>query len=168
MRYVALLVALFALTGCTVVFIPIPLTMPARPVTAVTQTPQAAQLGTATEYAEFTTKYNALDAPWAALQAHLQEPNFEDQTWRNETAQLAGDWRVAIDALRNMPQPSGERWAQAWPLLMQGLDEYAYAAGAIENAAKSNEPMLMEPARGKIIDGVNLIGEAMRSLSDKP
>jgi hypothetical protein len=166
MRYVALLVALVALTGCTVLFIPVPLTVPAKPMIMATPTPDAAQFGTATEYAEFTAKYNALDAPWKALQGHLQAQDFADPVWRTETAQLASDWRSVIDDLRNMPQPSGERWVKAWPILLQGLDEYAYAAGAIENATKSNDPVLMEPARAKIIDGVNLISEAMRQLGD--
>lgn len=142
MRIVTILLAAILLTGCTM------------PTPAPTPTPAPS----------FADAYEALDAPYLALDAHMRVMAFADPDWRAETVRLAQAWRQAIDALRDMPQPEGEQWAEAWPVLQAGLDEYALAAGAIENAAAQNQPALMEPARGHVIEGVNLVSEALRLL----
>lgn len=176
MRIVLLAVFTLVLSGCQVVFVPIPLDVEraqtaiaeaATPMVFPTPTPSpdlTGALGTQADRDTFKAKYNALDVPYKALYAQLDAINFSDPVWRDKTTQAAQAWRAAIDDLRNMPQPQGTRWDAAWPVLMQGLDEYAAAAGAVESATTMNDPVLMEPARGHLIDGVNLVGEAMRLL----
>lgn len=142
MRIVTILLAATLLTGCTM------------PTPAPTPTPAPS----------FADAYEALDAPYLALDAHMRIMAFDDPDWRAETVRLAQEWRQAIDALRDMPQPEGAQWVEAWPVLQAGLDEYALAAGAIENAAAQNQPALMESARAHVIEGVNLVSEALRLL----
>ncbi len=142
MRIVIVLLTAILLTGC------------AMPTPAPTPTPAPS----------FVDAYEALDAPYLALNEQMNAIAFNDPDWRAETERLAQEWRQAIDVLRDMPQPEGAQWVEAWPVLQAGLDEYAKAAGAIENAAAQNQPALMEPARGHVIEGVNLVSEAMRLL----
>ena len=73
-------------------------------------------------------------------------------------------WRAAIDEMREMDQPAGARWAGAWPTIHAALDEYAYSAGAVESAAEANDPALLGPVKDRLINGVNLMYEAMRLL----
>ena len=149
------------LSGCHYVVVPVPVPV----VVAPTPTPDiTSALGSQQVYETFLAKYDALDEPYNALYVQLDAIDFNDPEWRAETERLAQEWRAAIDDLRNMPQPDGKRWVEAWPVLMQALDEYAYAAGAVEAAATANDPVLMEPARERLINGVNLTHEAMRLL----
>ena len=66
----------------------------------------------------FVAKYDALEAPYDALTAHLNAMAFDGADWRAETVRLALAWRAAVDDLRRMPQPQGARWVEAWPVLM--------------------------------------------------
>ena len=143
MRLIAIALITILLTGCA-----------APP--APTPTPDAE--------ATFVALYDGLDAPYAAMMAQLDAPAWDDPAWRDELARLAEAWRTSIDALATTGQPAGTRWAKAWPVLQEALSEYDYAAGAIESAAEANEPALMEPARGRLLNGVNLMHEAMRIL----
>jgi len=141
-----------------------------QPPTSVSAPPAEAPpppMGERVEWDTFAARYDALDAPYQKLIAHLNAADFDNPEWRIETVRLTQKWRETINALREMKQPHGERWTAAWPVLMRAMDAFAYAAGAIENAAAMNEPMLMEPARERLIDGANLTGEAMRLLDGR-
>lgn len=143
MRLIAIALIAIILTGCAALPAPTP-------------TPDAE--------AVFVALYEGLDVPYAAMMAQLDAPAWDDPAWRDELARLAEAWRTSIDALATTGQPAGTRWAKAWPVLQEALSEYDYAAGAIESAAEANEPALMEPARGRLLNGVNLMHEAMRIL----
>lgn len=180
----ALLTA-FLLAGCRVVFIPIP--VPVNQGAPIWGAPVATPVGTEAaesetgaaetadlqaardeleQYQTFLAKYDALEAPYDALTAHLNAMAFDDPDWRAETVRLAQEWRTAVDDLRRMPQPQGAPWVKAWPALMQAMDEYAYVAGAVENAAATNQPLLMQDVRSRLVNGVNLTAEAMRLLGE--
>ena len=47
------------------------------------------------------------------------------------------------------------------------MDEYAYAAAAVENTAAMNDPLLMQDVRQRLVNGVNLTAEAMRLLGSR-
>jgi hypothetical protein len=169
-RAFALLLAALLLTGCRVVFVPVPVDVAGltAPTPAPTLSPESlGALGPMDGRLAFKAHYDALDAPYMALRVLLEQPAFDDPAWRDATAGAAVEWRTAIEALRDMEQPQGTAWAAAWPVLQQALDEYHYAAGAIESAAKTNQPSLMEPVRARLINGVNLINEAMRLLGQE-
>ena len=159
MRILALLLAALLLAGCRVVFVPAPVDTSALALPAPTPAPDEA-------VATFLELYDALDAPYLAMYAQLDVPAWDDPEWRAELARTAAAWRSAIEALQEAEQPAGERWAAAWPVLQEGLAEYHYAAGAVENAANANAPALMEPARARLVNGVNLVTEAMRILGE--
>lgn len=150
-RLLALLILAATLAGCTMP------KLPALPAPA--PTPDAEAL--------FWARYAVLDAPYDAMIAQINAPDWADPAWRDELARRADVWREAVEALRTMEQPTGERWADAWPTIRAALDEYAYAAGAVESAATANDPALMGPVKDRLIDGVNLMHEAMRLLEDK-
>ena len=156
MRIIALLLLAALLTGCRAVFVPVPVDLDALPAAP----PQdAATL--------FRERYDALDAPYDAMVAELNAPAWDDPNWRAELARRAAVWRAAIEALQALEQPAGAAWAAAWPALQAGLAEYHYAAGAVESAASTNQPVLLEPVRARLINGVNLVNEAMRLLGQE-
>ena len=151
MRILILALAALLLTACKPIAAPPPLPTPSP-------TPDPVAL--------FKARYAALEAPYDALAAQMETFAFDSPEWRAETVRLAQEWRAAIEALRDTPQPEGDTWAAAWPVLQQALGEYLYVAGAVENAATANDPTLIDTARGRLVDGVNLMYEAMRLLED--
>ncbi len=147
-RAFALLLAAMLLTACR------PVTVPQLP--APKPTPNAV--------VAFLTLYEALDVPYKALSEQFATEDYSDPIWRATTVERAAEWRAAIGALQAAEQPEGEKWAAAWPVIQQALGEYEYVAAAVGNAAAANDPTLTLTARGRLVDGVNLMYEAMRLL----
>ncbi len=165
LRYLSLAMLSVILTGCSVVVIPFPVDMSKAPTVVAAVTSAGTADRAKREQAEFMLRYNSLGEPWHELRPKLEDPHWDDPAWRAEVARLAKTWRGKISDLRDLQQPTGEAWVKAWPVLLQGLDEYNYVAGAIQTAAETNEPALLEPMREHLLNGINLLGESMRLLS---
>ena len=153
MRIAALLLAALLLSACA-------LRLPAAPPPLPTPTP------TPDPVALFLARYEAMEALYNALAAQLETFAFDSPEWRGETIRLAQRWRAAIEKLQETPQPAGANWSAAWPVLQEALGEYLYVAGAVESAATANDPTLLGTARGRLVDGVDLMYEAMRLLEE--
>lgn len=156
-RFVLLAMLAFLLTACQVVFIPVPIDMQ-RAKTVVTEVAKTPDTDA------FKIAYDAMGEQWHVIRTQLDAPNWQDEEWCKSTEAAAHDWRKTIDTLRDMPQPEGDRWDEAWPVFQSGMDKMAEAAGSIETAAQLKSSVLMKSAPDLIISGVNLAAEAMRIL----
>ena len=146
MRTIALLLLVALLAGCGF-NLPAPAPLP-------TPTPDSV--------AAFRVAYAALDADFVRLKAQLDNAQYADPDWRAETVRIAERWRADTAAIRAIPQPSGAQWAQAWPLLLEAMDELDYIAGATENAARQQQPALLLPTTERMANALNLLTEALR------
>lgn len=160
LRLAAITLLALLLAGCQVIVIPVPIVRKATPAPVAQATPPPA----APAGADFAANYAAVQAGFDALRVQLDAPAYADPAWQAETIRLAQEWRTAIDTVRAMPQPEGEAWAAAWPLVMAAMDDFAYSAGAVEGAAEQGNQSLLLPVYAKLANAINLMTEATRIL----
>lgn len=115
-----------------------------------------------TPHEEFITNYGAFRVAYDALKVQNDAPAYDDPEWRAETVRMAQAWRETIEAIQTQGQPDGADWRKAWPLVQAAMDDCLYVAGAVENAAKQNNQMLLLPVPERLANSMNLLNEAIR------
>lgn len=155
MKAISFLLAALLLAACT---------MPAAPPSLPTPTP------TPDPEAAFDAAYADVEAGRAALKAAMQgvDPNegLGDATQRAEIQRAAAEWRTAINALRYLEQPEGEKWERAWPRIVDAMAEFAFLASLIESAARDNNVFVLYQGSGRAEAAVALLDEAMAILGE--
>jgi len=152
LRAFVLLLAALLLTACA-------FRLPAAPppLPAPTPTPDPVAL--------FGANYDAFTVTFTAVQEHLHDATlgtYQDAEWAAELARRGEAWRAAIDAIRDQPQPAGAQWAEAWPMILEAMDDCAYTATAVVNAGEQRSPFLLMPTTDRMANAWNLLAEAFR------
>mgnify|MGYP000913193850 CR=1 FL=1 len=173
MRIAILCLAALLLTGCRVVFVPLPVAvdgglslsaLPSAEPVAAEPEPSAAAPATTTAEAVRAT-YADFAAAYAAMQEQTDVMNFADPDWCAETAKRAARWRETILAIQALttppPLPNG---AAVWPEYQQAMSDFHYVAGAIELAAEQCKPGLMLGVAERLVTGGNHLAEALRMM----
>ncbi len=182
LRTITMLVLAAFLSGCTTVYVPIPvpingngLALPAAaPTEAATEVPAATEEPTAeptepaadvpADVALYKERYATFESTYNALSAHMESMDFTDAAWRDETARLALEWHDAIDVLQATTCPEGDMWNKACMMLKTAMMSFGYAAGNTERAARENDPTALSTVRSDMIKGTTLLTDAMNLL----
>jgi len=182
LRTITMLVLAAFLSGCTTVFVPIPvpingngLALPAAaPTEAATEVAAATEEATAeptepaadvpADQALFIERYDAFEKAFTALSAHMEAMSFDDAAWRDETARLALEWHDAIDAMQATTCPEADTWHKACMMINTAMMSFGYAAGNTEQAARENDPTALSTVRSDMIKGTTLLTDAMNLL----
>lgn len=159
MRILILCLAALLLTGCRVVFIPVPVDVPAVMAVMPLPTPELTE-PVVDSWAAFQDAYATFVTDFDLFRGRLADgARFVDPDWRAETALIVQQWRGDIAVLQAFDQPEGDRWVEDWPLLQAALVELDAAAAAVEDAAIQGDATLAQPAPAHMLEGARLLNE---------
>ena len=167
LRTMTMLVLATLLSGCTTVFVPVPVPVNDRGIALPAAPPTDATEAAADEPADvalYKERYNAFESAFNALSAHMESMSFDDAAWRDETARLALEWHDAIDVLQATNCPEGDTWTKACMMLKTAMMSFGYAAANTEKAARENDASALSTVRSDMIKGTTLLTDAMNLL----